>query len=102
MSHSLSARATANGRWLIVAAAVLWSLSGLFTRILQRPTSLGLHEPALTAFQLAFFRAFFAGLVLVPLIRRSEIRFRPLMPFMVASFASMNALFVTAMFSGPA
>ena len=102
MSHSLSPRATANGRWLIVAAAVLWSLSGLFTRILQRPTSLGLHEPALTAFQLAFFRAFFAGLVLVPLIRRSEIRFRPLMPFMVASFASMNALFVTAMFSGPA
>jgi drug/metabolite transporter (DMT)-like permease len=84
----------------IALAAVLWSLSGLFTRLLQKPTPLELHEPQLSALQIAFFRALFAGLFLVPLLRRRDIRFRPLMPVMVGLFAAMNALFISAIALG--
>jgi drug/metabolite transporter (DMT)-like permease len=90
------------GRLCIGLAAVLWSLSGLFTRLLQQPTALGLHEPQLDALQIAFYRALFAGLCLVPLVRRRDVRFRPLMPVMVGSFAAMNALFVSALAYGTA
>src|SRR5262249_35022602 len=54
----------AGGRLSIALAAVLWSLSGLFTRLLQEPTALGLDEPRLTGLQIAFYRALFAGLCL--------------------------------------
>ncbi|HKB01626.1 MAG TPA: EamA family transporter [Gemmataceae bacterium] len=92
----------AAGRLCIALAAVLWSLSGLFTRLLQVPTALGLHEPDLSGLQIAFFRALFAGLCLVPLLRFRDIRFRPVMPFMVGAFAAMNALFVSAIAYGTA
>jgi drug/metabolite transporter, DME family len=92
----------AGGRLCIALAAVLWSLSGLFTRLLQKPTALGLHEPELDSLQIAFYRALFAGLCLVPLLRVRDVRFRPLMPAMVACFAAMNALFVSAMTYGTA
>jgi drug/metabolite transporter (DMT)-like permease len=85
-----------------VLAAVLWSLSGLLTRLLQKDTGLGLHEPALSPLQIAFYRALFAGLVFLPLLRRSDLTFRPLMLGMVACFAAMNALFLSAMALGPA
>jgi DME family drug/metabolite transporter len=90
------------GRLSLVLAAVLWSLSGLFTRLLQKETALGVHQPALTPLQIAFYRALFAGLVFVPLLRRRDLTFRPLMPVMVACFAGMNALFLMAMALGPA
>jgi drug/metabolite transporter (DMT)-like permease len=102
MPSTVPHQSLAAGRLCILLAAVLWSLSGLFTRLLQRPTSLGLHEPQLSALQIAFFRAIFAGLILVPLVRWRDIRFRPLMPPMIATFAIMNALFVSAMVHGPA
>ena len=88
------------GRICIVVAAVLWSLSGLFTRLLQKPTSLDLDEPALSSLQVAFFRSLFAGLFLLPMVRVRDVTFRPLMAPMVLVFAAMNALFVTAMFRG--
>src|SRR5262245_29166933 len=90
----------AAGRICIALAAALWSLSGLFTRLLQKPSALELNEPGLTPLQIAFFRAVFAGLVLVPLVRRRDIRFRPLMPVMVGLFAVMNALFISAIALG--
>jgi drug/metabolite transporter, DME family len=92
----------AAGRLCIALAAVLWSLSGLFTRLVQQPTALGLHEPQLDSLQIAFYRALFAGLCLVPLVRLRDVHFRPLMPVMVGSFAAMNVLFVSAIAYGTA
>lgn len=93
-----------HGRLCILLAAVLWSLSGGATRLLQKDVGLGLdlHEPELKPMQLAVFRAFFAGLFLVPFCRRRGMTFKPLMPVMVGCFALMNALFVTALALGPA
>lgn len=90
------------GRWCLVMAAVLWSLSGLGTRLLQRPSFLELNEPALTPLQIAFLRAVFAGLVLFPLVPFRQIGFRPLMPAMIVCFAAMNALFISAIALGSA
>src|SRR5436309_494331 len=61
------AGAARRARWLIVSAAVLWSLSALFTQLLRIETPLGLHQPPLTTLQIAFFRALFAGSVMLPL-----------------------------------
>jgi drug/metabolite transporter (DMT)-like permease len=61
---------------------------------------LDLNEPGLSPLQIAFYRAVFAGLVLVPLVRRRDVRFRPLMPVMVGLFAIMNALFISAIALG--
>jgi drug/metabolite transporter (DMT)-like permease len=74
----------------------------LLTRLLQKDTILGVHEPALSPLQIAFYRALFAGLVFVPLLRRRDLTFRPTMLAMVACFAVMNALFLSAMALGPA
>lgn len=90
------------GRVYLILAAVLWSLSGLFTRILKKETALAVHEPSLTPLQIAFFRALFAGLIFVPLLRRRDMTYRPLMIVMVGCFAVMNALFLSAMALGPA
>jgi drug/metabolite transporter (DMT)-like permease len=90
------------GRLCIAAAAVLWSLSGAFTKLLTRPTVLGLDTPELPPLLIAFGRVFFAGLVLVPALRPRDFSFRPLMLAMVLCFAVMNALFVSAMAMGTA
>lgn len=74
----------------------------MFTRLLRKDTVLGLSEPALSPLQIAFYRAFFAGLVFLPLLRRRDLTYRPLMVLMVLFFAAMNALFVSAMVLGPA
>jgi drug/metabolite transporter (DMT)-like permease len=89
-------------RLCIVAAAVLWSLSGAFKSVLTHPTALGLDSPPIHPAQIAFYRVLFAGLVLLPLIRRIDISFRPQMIGMVLSFAAMNALFVRALTLGTA
>jgi drug/metabolite transporter (DMT)-like permease len=95
-------QSAAAGRFCIALAAVLWSLSGFLTRLLQKPTILDIHEPALSPLQIAFYRALFAGLFLLPMLRPRDIRFRPLMPVMVATFAAMNAMFISAMALGAA
>jgi len=90
------------GRLCIVGAALLWSLSGAFTKVLTQPTTLGLDVPKLDVLQLACFRGLFAGLVLLPALRPRELTFRPLMLAMVLCFAAMNLLFLAAMSMGTA
>lgn len=72
------------------------------TRLLQKETPLGLHQPELSAIQMAMFRSLFAGIIMIPLVRRREMTFRPLMPLMVACFAAMNATYLTALAGGQA
>jgi drug/metabolite transporter (DMT)-like permease len=90
------------GRLCIALAAVLWSLSGGFTKLLSENTGLGLNTPRLTGLQMAFFRALFAGLVLLPSLRPRDLSFRRPMLVMVTLFAAMNALYVVAMKEGSA
>lgn len=100
-----------HGRLCILAAAILWSLSGAFTKALTTPTVFGIHHPPIEPFvlddtrvpvQLAFYRALFAGLVLVPTLRRGDIQIKPMMFAMLACFALMNAAFITAQSLGTA
>src|SRR5437867_1013310 len=92
----------AQGRMLIVAAAVLWSLSGAFTKVLTKESSFQMGPTPVAGLQIAFFRALFAGLSLVPVLRPSVLSFRPMMLVMMICFAAMNALFVLAMAWGKA
>jgi DME family drug/metabolite transporter len=92
----------AGARLCLILAAVLWSLGSLFMRVLREPTALGLDEPRLAPIPIAFFRALFAGLVMVPLIRRADVKFRPLMGGMVVTFAAMSGLYLSALGLGPA
>lgn len=80
-------------RMLVLLAAVLWSLSGLFVK---SPPFLSIPEED-RGLILACYRVFFAGLFLLPFIKINRIRWRPgLIPLLIA-FASMNLLFMTAM-----
>jgi drug/metabolite transporter, DME family len=81
---------------------VLWSTSSLFMRVLQEPTPLGLDDPRLSPLTLAFFRAIFAGACLMPLVRRSDMRFRPAMFGSVLAFGIMTSLYLSALGLGPA
>lgn len=92
----------AQGRLCILLAATLWSLSGAFVKLLTRQTPLGLNVPLLSPLQIACFRVLFAGLVLLPSLRRRDLSFRPMMVVMALSFAAMNALYVSAMAGGTA
>ncbi len=91
-----------SARLFLVLAAVLWSTGSLFMRLLDTPTALGLHEPALSPIQKAFYRALFAGLCLAPFVRRRDVRFRPAMGVLVGTFAIMNALYISALGLGSA
>jgi drug/metabolite transporter, DME family len=93
---------TVRARLLVASAAVLWSLGGLFTRVLQKHTILDVNLPSLSPLQIAFYRALFAGIVFLPLLRRGHLTYRPQMLPMVAFFAAMNALFISAMALGSA
>ena len=86
----------------LVVAAVLWSSGSAFTRILREPTALALHEPGLSPLQMAFFRGLFGGLALALLVRRADVKFHPLMVGMVAIFAVMSGLYLSALALGPA
>lgn len=93
----------ARARIAILAAGVLWSLSGAFTKALAVHTRLGLHDPPVPILAIAFYRALFAALLLAPTLAAT----RPPTPSrtlvaMPAVFAAMNALFITAMSLGPA
>ncbi len=88
-------------RLMVVLAAVLWS-AGSFMKVFREDTPLGLHEPKLDPIPIAFWRGLFAGLALVPLVRFRYIRFRPIMLGMVACFALMSGLYLSALGLGPA
>ena len=89
-------------RWLLVLAAVLWSSGSFFMRVLREPTAFDLNDPVLTPVQIAFWRGLFAGLVLIPLVRPRDVRFRPPMIGMVSCFAVMSGLYLSALGLGPA
>ncbi|MEX0700924.1 MAG: EamA family transporter [Planctomycetales bacterium] len=82
-----------NARLMLLAAALLWSLSGV---IMKSPPMermpLELRGPVS-----ACWRAVFAVAVLLPFIRREHVRFRPTLVPMALGFAAMNFLFLTAM-----
>jgi drug/metabolite transporter (DMT)-like permease len=79
------------GRLLVLAAAVLWSTSGFFAKAPlfdQWP----LEQRGVL---LAFWRALFASLLLIPLVRRP--RWHVGVVPMVLCFAAMNYTYLTAM-----
>jgi DME family drug/metabolite transporter len=112
------------GRLCVILAAVLWSMSGAFTNLLREDTPLGrqiaaglntvfgwlhllpevtaseLNDPKLEPLLVAFCRVLFGGLVLLPLIRRRDLAFRPRMLLTAVIFAVMNVLFVSALAYG--
>jgi drug/metabolite transporter (DMT)-like permease len=83
--------AVIRGRLLVVIAAVLWSTSSLFAKsdaFSQWPR----EQQGLI---IALWRAFFAGLVLLPLARRPQWSWK-FLPMIVA-FVAMNYTFLSAM-----
>jgi drug/metabolite transporter, DME family len=94
--------AVARARLLLVAAALLWSLGSVFMRVLREPLDLGLNEPLLSPLQIAFYRGLFGGLVMLALVRRAEVTFRPVMVGMVVAFTVMSGLYLSALGLGPA
>lgn len=92
----------ASGRLCIVLAAVLWSSSGAFTKLLTQPTYLHLDVPTISPLAISFYRVLFAGLILLPTLRQRDVTFRrPMIP-MAICFALMNAAYVSAQARGPA
>jgi drug/metabolite transporter (DMT)-like permease len=90
------------GRLCVALAAVLWSTSGAYTKLLTNVMPEHFDQPDIASTQIACYRVFFAGLMLVPMLRRSDLSFRPLMLASGVCFALMNWLFVTAMAEGTA
>ena len=79
------------GRLMVLAAAVLWSSSGLFAK-----APLFDDWPVETkGTLLAFWRALFAGLVLLPCVRGP--RFRAAMLPMILFFVAMSVTYLSAM-----
>ncbi len=70
-------------------------------RLLREPLDLRLNEPLLTPLQIAFYRGLFGGLVMLALVQRAEITLRPQMLGMVAAFAVMSGMYLSAL-DGPA
>lgn len=89
-------RSRLKGRLCVIAAALLWSSGGFFAKaplFTQWPE--GTRGPLL-----AFWRATFASLVLLPCVRRAEWSWK-LIP-MVVTFALMNWSYLTSMSVGEA
>jgi drug/metabolite transporter (DMT)-like permease len=89
-------------RACLVLAAVLWSLGSVFMRLLREPLGLGLDTPQISPLQIAFFRGLFGGLVMLALVRRADIHFRPKMLGMVVAFTVMSGLYLSALGLGAA
>lgn len=73
------------GRWLILAAAFLWSLAGVFIKYLD------LHP-----LTIVFYRSLFAALVFAPFIQRSHWRFNEPIVVSVLSYSAAISAFVAA------
>lgn len=89
---------------MLVAAALMWSLSGAFTRVMTTDTTpvigFSAHEPPMSPLAMAFWRVLWGGLLVLPLARptRACLTWR-LVP-VAAAFAFMNATFVSALALG--
>ncbi len=84
-------RALTSGRGAILLAALLWSTSGLFAKA----PVFEYWPPGERGALMAFWRALFAGLLLLPAVRGA--RFTPRLVPMVACFGGMNVTYLTAM-----
>jgi drug/metabolite transporter, DME family len=73
------------GRWLILSAALLWSLAGVFIKFLD--------VPPLT---IVFYRSLFACLVFTPCLRRSEWRISTPILVSLISYTAAISSFVAA------
>ena len=83
MPHSINP--TVRGYWLILSAAVLWSLAGIFIKYLDVPP-----------LAIVFYRSFFAFLVFTPFLRRSYWQLsRPILVSVLTYTAAISA-FVAA------
>jgi drug/metabolite transporter, DME family len=80
---SLSPTTKRNGRICVLIAAALWSLSGVVTKVLN------LEFPVI-----AFYRGLFAGLALLPVVPRTEWKFRPLLVPLCMIFGVMTLLYL--------
>lgn len=80
----------------------MWSLGGALAKLLTQETVFQLNSPEIRPLTIAFYRVLFAGLVLIPTLQRADLTFRPTMLVMVASFATMNALYIQALTLGSA
>jgi drug/metabolite transporter (DMT)-like permease len=78
------------GRLCVLAAAVMWSTSGLFAKT----TIFDDWPDSKRGLLLAFWRAFFAGLLLLPFVRRPRWN-KKLLP-MALCFTAMNATYLSA------
>ena len=98
------ARMVARARLWLVVAAVLWSLSGAFTRLITSDTTVLLgfsaHEPAMSPLAMAFWRVFWGGLFILPFVRPGQIRATWRMVPVALIFAFMNATFVASLALG--
>jgi drug/metabolite transporter, DME family len=92
----------ARGRLFVVLAALMWSTSGAFTKLLREDTGWGLNVPEIHPLQLAAARVFFPGILLATLLRRRDLTFRPALVGTALIFAVMNTLFVSALALGTA
>jgi DME family drug/metabolite transporter len=89
-------------RLLIVAAAVLWSLSALFVRLLQEPLGLGLDTPRIDPLVIAAYRSLFAGLMLLPFVPMADMRIRLPTAGAALCFGAMSGLYLMALGHGAA
>jgi drug/metabolite transporter (DMT)-like permease len=77
--------ARGRGRRFVLAAAILWSLGGVFAKSLE-----------LDGLDIAFYRGLFAGLVLFPFVPRARWVFRPAMLPLGLCFGSMTGFYIGA------
>ena len=83
-------------RWVIALAAVMWSTSGFFAKSpFFADWPLALDRMPVRGPLLAFWRAAFATVVLIPFVRRP--RWTPKLIPLVAAYAAMNYAFLNAM-----
>jgi drug/metabolite transporter, DME family len=83
----------ASGRWLLLGAALLWSLGGLLVKCPPMQTiPLEVRGPLL-----ACYRALFAAACIAPFVNWRNVRFHPAMVSMTLCYAVMNVLYVSAL-----
>ena len=85
VSEKESRARVARGRRDVLAAAVLWSLSGVVTKSLD-----------LDGLSIAFYRGLFAGIALIPFVASSRRVFRPALIPLGLAFGAMTGLYIAA------
>ena len=91
VARSAAAEAVFRGRLWVALAAVMWSSSGLFAKA----TTFEVWPAESRGLVLAFWRALFAGVLLLPAVRRPKWDAR-LIPLCIA-FAVMNVMYLSSM-----